>query len=114
MMSSFPPRLRRHLHSRKRLREDGDDRASQELWVCSLFPGAGDVTQAVQGKVELRAAADDGGTHLLVVAIPHELHPQHVGVAGPLRGGERGRKKIKDRVQHVAIRPAPRTRLRVR
>lgn len=67
----------------------------QELWVYLLFSGAGDVAQAVQGKVELRAAADDGRTHLLVVAIPLELHPQHVRVGSPLRGGSRGRKKMK-------------------
>lgn len=86
-MSSFPPRLRRHLQSSKRYREDGDERTSRELWVCLLFSGTGDVAQAVQGKVELRAAADDGGAHLLVVAVPHELHPQHVRVVRPLRGG---------------------------
>lgn len=87
MMSSLPPRLRRHLRVRKRFREDGEEGMSGELWVHSLFPRAGDVAQAVQGEVELGAAADDGGTHLFVVAVPHELHPQHVRVGCPLRGG---------------------------
>lgn len=86
-MSSFPSRLRRHLQSRKCDRKDGDERTSKELWVYLLFSWAGDVAQAVQGKVELRAAAHDGGPDLLVVAIPHELHAQHVRVGCPLRGG---------------------------
>lgn len=86
-MSSIPPRLRRHLQSPRRYRKDGDERRSQESWVYLLFSGAGDVAQAVQGKVELRAAAHDGRTDLLVVAVPHELHPQHVRVGCPLRGG---------------------------
>lgn len=86
-MSSFPPRLRRHLQSSKRYWRDSAERTSQELWVYLLFSGAGDVAQAIQSEVELRAAADDGRTHLLVVAIPHELHPQHVRVGCPLRGG---------------------------
>lgn len=59
----------------------------QELWVHSLFARAGDVAQAVQGEVELGAAADDGRTDLLVVSVPLELHPQHVRVGCPLRGG---------------------------
>lgn len=87
MMSSLPPRLRRHLRVRKRLRKDVDEGMLQEFWLHSLFARAGDVAQAVQGKVKLGAAADDGRTDLLVVSVPHELHPQHVRVGCPLRGG---------------------------
>lgn len=86
-MSSLPPRLRRHLRVRKSYRRDGDEGMPQELWIRSLFARAGDVAQAVQGEVELGAAADDGRTDLLVVSVPHELHPQHVRVGCPLRGG---------------------------
>lgn len=93
----------------KALRGDGDG----ELWLYLLFSGAGDVAQAVQGKVELRAAADDGRTDLLVVAIPHELHPQHVRVGCPLRGGKRGRKKMKA-VGNMLPSDQPCTRLQVR
>lgn len=99
MMSSLPPRLRRHLRVRKHFRKDGDEGMLQELWVHSLFAGAGDVAQAVQGEVKLRATADDGRTNLLVVSVPHELHAQHVRVGRPLRGGQRGRNNMK-RARH--------------
>lgn len=55
--------------------------------MCLPFPRAGDVAEGVHGKVELRAAANDRRTDLLVVALPHELHAKHVRVACPLRGG---------------------------
>lgn len=113
MRSSLPPRLRRHLRVRKRFRKDGDEGMPQELWVHSLFARAGDVAQAVQGKVELGAAADDGRTDLLVVSVPHELHPQHVGVGCPLRGGERGRNTMK-RARHWSQSDLHRRCLRVR
>lgn len=55
------------------------------LSVCfSPLSWSGDIAEAVQGQVKLRAAADNGGANLLVVAIPQELHPQNVRVGGPL------------------------------
>lgn len=47
---------------------------SHDMSMCLLFSRASDVAEAVQGKVKLRAAANDGGTNLLVVSSPHELH----------------------------------------
>lgn len=49
-------------------------RISHDMSVCLLFSRASDVAEAVQGKVKLRAAANDGRTDLLVVSGPHELH----------------------------------------
>lgn len=70
--------------------------------VYSLFPGAGDVAEAVNGEIELRAAADDRRADLLVVTVPFKLHSQHVRKGGPLWGGRRGR-GVRNRLKFAGL-----------
>lgn len=86
-MSSFPPRLRRHLRwirKKKQIRTDAQEEPTEPLLIHSLFSRPGDVAEAVQGKVKLGAAPNDRRADLLEVAVPLELHPQDVRVCSPL------------------------------
>lgn len=65
---------------------DSGQWTSHRSSVYSLFPRAGDVAEAVNGEIELRAAADDRRADLLVVTVPFKLHSQHVRKGGPLWG----------------------------
>lgn len=53
--------------------------------IYSLFSRTSDVAEAVNGKVKFRAAANDRRANLLVVAVPHELHPQDIRKCSPLK-----------------------------
>ena len=56
------------------------------------FAWPGYEAQGVEGKLKLRAAANESRAHFLVVPIPAELHGQHVRVRIPLQreGWQRG------------------------
>lgn len=68
-----------------------DDLGKSFPWYFSFhhtdspFSGPSDVAEGVDGQIKLGAGADDGRADLLVVAVPHELHPHDVGIRSPLR-----------------------------
>lgn len=70
--------------------------------VYSLFPRAGDVAEAVNGEIKLRAAADDRRADLLVVTVPFKLHSQHVRKGGPL-WGDGGRGQFAGLYRHYCV-----------
>lgn len=79
----------------------------ETLWdvqLYSLFSRASDVAETVQGKVKLGAAADDCRADLLVVSLPHELHPQDIRVGIPLRAKKKkGRKREFSRISSACL-----------
>lgn len=73
-------------------------RHSPLVTQCSLFAWPGDEAQRIKGKLELRAAADEGCAHFFVVAIPIELHGQDIGIGVPLQS--EGQQRLRDRTRH--------------